>query len=35
MPHMVDDVQLWWVIPVLVGIMIISAGLRVLGRSGR
>ena len=35
MPSWVYDVQLWWVIPVLIGIMIITAGLRVLSRSNR
>jgi hypothetical protein len=32
LPDAVYDVQLWWVIPLLIGIMIISAGLRVISR---
>lgn len=34
-PDLVKDVQVWWVIPVLIGIMIISIGIRALNRSGR
>jgi hypothetical protein len=35
MPDWVNDIQIWWIIPLLVGIMIISFGVRVLARSGR
>lgn len=34
-PDWVKDVQVWWIIPVLIGIMIISFGLKALTRSGR
>lgn len=34
-PDWVKDVQVWWVIPVLIGIMIISFGFKALTRSGR
>jgi hypothetical protein len=34
-PDAIKDLELWWIIPVLIGIMIISAGLRVLTRTNR
>ena len=34
-PDWIKDIQVWWVIPVLIGIMIVSFGIRALSRSGR
>lgn len=35
LPDWVYDIQLWWVIPVLIGIIIIMMGMEAIGRSGR
>ncbi len=35
MPDWVRDIQIWWVIPLLIGILIISFGLRLISRTGR
>jgi hypothetical protein len=34
-PNEIKDIQLWWIIPVLIGIMIVAAGMRVLARQNR
>jgi hypothetical protein len=35
LPGWVYDINLWWVIPLLIGVFVIILGVRVLSRSGR
>ena len=35
LPDWVYDIQLWWVVPVLIGIIIIMMGMEAINRSGR